>query len=90
MTDEPKPTTINDAFDLWLKLEEELAAATDSADFDRLVLAALEVEKLAVTLPTVTVSDVWKLIRMTTDQENEVPHYTADMVVSRAYAECGH
>lgn len=89
MTIKPIPLTIAEAYDLWIECERAaLAVADDAEEMSRHLSVGHELEDLALTFPATTAADVWKLLRMTSDQPNEVPRVTQDRLIARAYAEC--
>jgi hypothetical protein len=80
--------TIAALFDEWRELEREtLDDTTNEARMNELLERCYQIEEQAVTLPARTPLDVWRLIRMTTDENNETARVTADTVVRRAYVE---
>lgn len=89
MTFKPLPKSISEAFDLWIECERAaIAADEDQDEMTRQLARGYELEDLALTFPASTAADVWKLLRMTSDQPNEVPRVTQDRLIARAYAEC--
>ena len=80
--------TIAALFEEWRDLEREaLDNATDEDRMNELLARCYQIEELAATLPAKTALDVWRLIRMTTDEKNETPRTTSDTIVARAYIE---
>jgi predicted transcriptional regulator len=87
VTDTTLPTSIDQAFEQWINLERQILAALDvGADAGVATGRRVAVEHLAVTLPTVSAADVWRLIRMTTDEPTQ-PRTSQDMLFVRSYIE---
>ena len=82
------PSTIAEAFEQWLNLDQQIMALLDAdCSTGDLTRRQWSIENHAVTLPAVTAQDVWRLLRMTTDESNDGPRSTPDQVVGRAYRE---
>ena len=89
MAFKPIPLTIAEAYALWLECERAaIEAAEDQDEMTRHLARGYELEDLALTYPATSAADVWKLLRMTSDQPNEVSRVTQDRLIARAFAEC--
>ena len=83
-----RPETIAETFTIWSALLAFENAADDDATCQALSEARAQIERLAMTLPTPTALDVWRLIVITTDKPDEDRiEYTADAVIVRAHRE---
>ena len=83
-----RPETIAETFTIWSALLAFENAADDDATCQALSEARAQIERLAMTLPTPTALDVWRLIVITTDKPDEDRiDYTADAVIVRAHRE---
>ena len=82
------PETIAEAFIIWTALLAFENAADDDATCQTLSDVRAQIERHAMTLPTPTALDVWRLIVITTDKPDEDRiDYTADAVIVRAHRE---
>lgn len=88
MNDSLTPANLADAFGQWLDLQRAANGACDDDAMDAQLARAAELERLAVTLPTESAADVWRLICMTRDRPTGTLHLPADVLTERAYTEC--
>ena len=83
-----RPETITEAFTVWSALLAFENIADDDATCQALSEARAQIERQAMTLPTPTALDVWRLIVITTDKPDEDRiDYTSDAVIVRAHRE---
>ena len=83
-----EPHSIAEAFTAWTALLAFENAADNDATCQALSEARAQIERHAMTLPTPTALDVWRLIAITTDKPDEDRiDYTADAVIVRAHRE---
>ncbi len=81
-----EPHSIAEAFTAWTALLAFENAADDDAICQALSEARAQIERHAITLPTPTALDVWRLIVITTDKPDvDSIEYTADAVIVRAH-----
>ena len=81
------PRTIAEAFALWAEANRAAHETAEPAEMERHLARAHDLAKLAVELPASNASDVWNLIRMTTDGPDDALNVSHSWVIARAHQE---